>query len=264
MLPPMALLEPGMERVLDMASAPGSKTTQMAAMMANGGLLIANEYSSSRVKVLHANLQRMGVSNTALTHFDARVFGQYQYESMDAVLLDAPCSGEGTVRKDPDALKHWDPQEIADIAATQRDLIDSAFLALKPGGVMVYSTCTLNSQENQAVLQYLKQKYGAAVAFESLESLFAGAEKACTAEGFLHIWPQIYDSEGFFVAKVRKLSSVARESDEPNNKSSFLSVPPVPNSNSHRRRAAAVARQNTSRRQPLDPGSGVLAVSQRL
>ena len=157
MLPPVALLEPGMERVLDMASAPGSKTTQMAAMMANGGVLIANEYSSSRVKVLHANLQRMGVSNTALTHFDARVFGQYQYESMDAVLLDAPCSGEGTVRKDPDALKHWDPQEIADIAATQRDLIDSAFLALKPGGVMVYSTCTLNSQENQAVLQHLKQ-----------------------------------------------------------------------------------------------------------
>ncbi|WP_335912191.1 MULTISPECIES: 16S rRNA (cytosine(1407)-C(5))-methyltransferase RsmF [Shewanella] len=225
MLPPAALLEPGMERVLDMASAPGSKTTQMAAMMANGGVLIANEYSSSRVKVLHANLQRMGVSNTALTHFDARVFGQYQYESMDAVLLDAPCSGEGTVRKDPDALKHWDPQEIADIAATQRDLIDSAFLALKPGGVMVYSTCTLNSQENQAVLQHLKQKYGAAVVFESLDSLFTGAEKACTAEGFLHIWPQIYDSEGFFVAKVRKLSSVARESDEPKQQKQFPFTP---------------------------------------
>ncbi|QSX39363.1 16S rRNA (cytosine(1407)-C(5))-methyltransferase RsmF [Shewanella cyperi] len=216
MLPPTALFKDNEPNtVLDVASAPGSKTTQMAALMANRGLLVANEYSSSRVKVLHANLLRMGVYNCALTHFDGRVFGEYLYETFDAVLLDAPCGGEGTVRKDADALKHWDESEIGAIADTQKALINSAFLALKPGGVLVYSTCTLNRRENQEVCLHLKQKYGDAVEFESLENLFDGAHKALTSEGFLHIWPQIYDSEGFFVARLRKTASVPREHPEP-------------------------------------------------
>jgi len=229
MLPPTALFmdnAPGM--VLDVASAPGSKTTQMAALMANQGLLVANEYSSSRVKVLHANLLRMGVYNCALTHFDGRVFGEYLYETFDAVLLDAPCGGEGTVRKDADALKHWDEAEIDAIADTQKALICSAFLALKPGGVMVYSTCTLNRRENQEVCLYLKQRYGDAVEFESLENLFEGADKALTCEGFLHIWPQIYDSEGFFVARLRKTASVPREQLEPKPQKQFPFSPANP------------------------------------
>ncbi|ASJ97148.1 16S rRNA (cytosine(1407)-C(5))-methyltransferase RsmF [Shewanella marisflavi] len=226
MLPPTALFPEPIEdaaslTVLDMASAPGSKTTQLAAMMTNQGLLVANEYSSSRVKVLHANMLRMGASNIALTHFDARVFGQYLYETFDDILLDAPCGGEGTVRKDPDALKHWDEDEIETIAAVQRDLIESAFLALKPGGSLVYSTCTLNRRENQDVCLHLKAKYGEAVQFESLAALFPGAEKACTNEGFLHVWPQIFDSEGFFIAKISKLSTVPRADEEPRRQKNF-------------------------------------------
>lgn len=116
---------------MDVAAAPGSKTTQIAARMNNEGAILANEFSASRVKVLHANISRCGISNVALTHFDGRVFGVAVPEMFDAILLDAPCSGEGVVRKDPDALKNWSPESNQEIAATQRELIDSAFHALR-------------------------------------------------------------------------------------------------------------------------------------
>lgn len=107
MLPVAALFADGNqpERVMDVAAAPGSKTTQIAARMNNRGAILANEFSASRVKVLHANISRCGIHNVALTHFDGRVFGAALPEAFDAILLDAPCSGEGVVRKDPDALK---------------------------------------------------------------------------------------------------------------------------------------------------------------
>lgn len=194
--------------VLDTAAAPGSKTTQIAALMQNNGILVANEFSASRVKVLHANIERCGIRNAALTNFDGRVFGSWLPEQFDAVLLDAPCSGEGTIRKDPDSLKNWSKESIQSIADTQKELIESAFQALKVGGVLVYSTCTLSREENQDVCQHLKQTFGDAVSFESLASLFPEANKALTEEGFLHIFPQVYDCEGFFVARIRKNSSV--------------------------------------------------------
>ncbi|QOL14882.1 16S rRNA (cytosine(1407)-C(5))-methyltransferase RsmF [Dickeya dianthicola] len=210
MLPVSALLmgDASPARVLDMAAAPGSKTTQIAARLNNQGLIVANEYSASRVKVLHANLHRCGVSNTALTHFDGRVFGNALPETFDAILLDAPCSGEGVVRKDPAAMSHWSLESIADIAATQRELILSAFHALKPGGVLIYSTCTLNHQENQHVCRWLMQQFPAACEVESLKDLFPQAHHALTEDGFLHVFPQIYDSEGFFVARLRKTAAV--------------------------------------------------------
>ncbi len=210
MLPVSALFaaQPQPYRVMDVAAAPGSKTTQMAALMKNQGLILANEYAASRVKVLHANLSRCGVSNTALTHFDGRVFGPALPEMFDAILLDAPCSGEGVIRKDADALRNWTLESTVSIAETQRDLIDSAFHALKPGGTLSYSTCTLNKLENQQVVAWLCQRYPDAVTIDSLADLFPGAERAATPEGFLHVFPQLFDSEGFFVARLRKTASV--------------------------------------------------------
>lgn len=212
MLPVTALFASEQTRgdgmLLDAAAAPGSKTTQIAALMENRGMLIANEFSSSRLKVLSANIQRCGVTNVGMTHFDAKVFGQWLPETFDAILLDAPCSGEGTVRKDEDALRNWSLESIEEIATVQRGLLESAFHALKPGGVLVYSTCTLSLQENQDVCQSLQEKFGDAFSFDSLADLFPEAEKACTAEGYLHVWPQIFDSEGFFVARLRKHHSV--------------------------------------------------------
>lgn len=210
MLPVSALFaaQPQPERVMDVAAAPGSKTTQMAALMHNQGVIVANEYAASRVKVMHANISRCGISNTAITHFDGRVFGPALPETFDAILLDAPCSGEGVIRKDADALRNWTLESTQAIAATQRDLIDSAFHALKPGGTLIYSTCTLNKLENQQVISWLCQRYPDAVAIDSLADLFPGAEKAATPEGFLHVFPQLFDSEGFFVARLRKTASV--------------------------------------------------------
>lgn len=196
------------QRVMDVAAAPGSKTTQIAARMRNRGAILANEFSASRVKVLHANISRCGIGNVALTHFDGRVFGAALPESFDAILLDAPCSGEGVVRKDPDALKNWSPESNSEIAGTQRELIDSAFHVLKTGGTLVYSTCTLNREENEDVLAWLLARYPQAVEVTPLNALFSGAELALTPEGFLHVFPQIYDCEGFFVARLRKTAAI--------------------------------------------------------
>lgn len=209
MLPPMALKESliNATHVLDMASAPGSKTSQLAALMNNHGVLVANELSSSRLKVLSATLKRMGVGNCALSHFDGAIFGDYMYECFDSILLDAPCSGEGTVRKDADALKNWSIESNIDIAKVQKNLIKSAFYALKPGGTLVYSTCTLTPLENQQVCEYLLTEFAEHLEIQPLDNLFAGAEQATTSEGYLHVWPQTFDSEGFFIAKFKKRAS---------------------------------------------------------
>lgn len=210
MLPPQALINAltTSDCVLDMAAAPGSKTSQLAALMNNQGLLIANELSSSRVKILAANMKRMGVANCALSHFNGTIFGDYMFECFDSILLDAPCSGEGTVRKDENALKNWSIESNIEIAQVQKNLIRSAFLALKPGGTLVYSTCTLTPLENQEVCYALLEEFVNNIEIEPLDRLFPGAEKATTEQGFLHVWPQIYDSEGFFIARFKKLSSV--------------------------------------------------------
>ncbi len=244
MLPVSALFDaaPDAQRVMDMAAAPGSKTTQMAARMDNQGAILANEFSSSRVKVLHANISRCGVSNVALTHFDARVFGPALPERFDAVLLDAPCSSEGVIRKDPDALKNWTLGSTEAIAATQCDLIDSAsaFHALKPGGVMVYSTCTLNRVENQQVIAWLLAQYPQAVEILALEGLFADAAQALTPEGFLHVFPQLFDSEGFFIARLRKTASVP-PLPQPNYKLGKLPFSPL-----NKKQAAEIAQASSS------------------
>ncbi|NRA61077.1 MAG: 16S rRNA (cytosine(1407)-C(5))-methyltransferase RsmF [Psychrobium sp.] len=212
MLPPVALFDAinapaTFNNVLDLAAAPGSKTTQIAALMNNKGLLIANEFSSSRIKALHSNLTRLGITNTLISHFDGSVHGDYLENSFDAILVDAPCSGEGTVRKDKDAFKNWNIEHVQEVSELQTKLIISAFMALKPGGELVYSTCALNAIENQQVCQQLLEKFAGNIEVVNLGNLFDGADKALTDEGYLHIWPQIYNSEGFFVAKFKKLTA---------------------------------------------------------
>lgn len=211
--------------VLDAAAAPGSKTTQIAAHMNNQGLVIANELSASRLKGLFSNVQRCGITNTALTHASAAIFGEALPETFDAILLDAPCSGEGTLRKDKDAMKNWSLDHVNSIANLQQELLVSAFQALKVGGSLIYSTCTLNTIENQQVCHTLKAQYADAVLFEDLRDLFETADQCATPEGFLHIWPQTYNTEGFFVAKITKTQSVESPKQRRNKLGNFPFTP---------------------------------------
>ncbi|TQV87684.1 NOL1/NOP2/sun family putative RNA methylase [Aliikangiella coralliicola] len=201
MLPPVALLKESVVEqplVADMAAAPGSKTTQLAAMLDNRGMVLANELSASRLKGLHSNLVRCGILNTCMSHQDARKIGVLMPGQFDYVLLDAPCGGEGTVRKDVNALKHWDIDKVEELGQLQRELILSAYQGLKPGGRLVYSTCTLSPQENQHVANYLASETDATIV--DLNSLFDGAEKVATDEGYLLVLPHTFDSEGFFIS----------------------------------------------------------------
>lgn len=211
MLPAMALfsqesiIQGEKPLVVDMAAAPGSKTTQIAAMLKNRGIVLANELSASRLKSLHNNLVRCGILNTCMSHLDARKIGELMPGCFDYVLLDAPCGGEGTVRKDVNALDNWRLSKVEELAELQKQLVLSAYRGLKPGGTMVYSTCTLSKQENQQVAKFLVEQTDAVV--QPLNDLFDGAERAATEEGYLHVLPHIFDSEGFFVARFSKPST---------------------------------------------------------
>jgi len=217
MLPVTALLDGGDLdtrdsdlKILDMAAAPGSKTTQLAARLANRGLVCANELSASRLKGLFSNVQRTGTTNTILTQADGRDFPHHEGSAalFDAVLLDAPCSGEGTVRKNPkEELPSWSLRSVLRLQSLQKGLIDAAMGMLREGGVLVYSTCTLNHYENEEVVRWLLEESGhvGRVEVVRLDGLCGGSlRRSATDEGFLHVWPHHFDCEGFFVAKLRK------------------------------------------------------------
>jgi NOL1/NOP2/sun family putative RNA methylase len=152
MIPPLALDPRPGEKVLDLAAAPGSKTTQMAAMMRNTGLIVANDSSIPRLKALAANLERSGVLNVAMTNSSGNRFGRLLSGYFDKVLLDAPCSAEGTAAKSPEVLSRWSEKTIHKLATLQGKLLLGAWEAVRPGGTLVYSTCTFAPEENEAIL----------------------------------------------------------------------------------------------------------------
>ena len=211
MIPPLALEPKPHEMVLDMCASPGSKTTQIAQYMKNTGLLIANDFTGDRMKPLGINIQRMGMTNAILT----KMYGQWFAKKdivFDKILVDAPCSGTGTVRKSLKTLRMWNPIMIERLAATQKKLILTAFDILKPGGTMVYSTCSTEPLENEGVVSYLLENRKAEL--EEIEINLKKSEPIYEFERqkfnpevkkVIRIWPQDNNTEGFFVAKIRKL-----------------------------------------------------------
>ena len=210
MIPPLVLGPKEDEVVLDMAASPGSKTTQIAALMGNKGFLIANDYTTERMKPLSINLQRCGVSNAIITLMQGQWFKEMLF---DKILLDAPCSGTGTIRKSLKTLRIWNPVMVKRLAGTQRQLIDTAFKNLKQGGILVYSTCSLEPEENEGVIDFLLNKYENAELEPIKLSNIKKSEPILNFENkkyndeikkCLRIWPQDNDTEGFFVAKIKK------------------------------------------------------------
>lgn len=207
MIPPKAL-DPGPgERVLDLCAAPGSKATQLAALMENRGTLVANDRSAGRISALKNNLDRLGVLNCAVTRLDgARFPGR---EGFDGVLLDPPCSGEGTTRKDPEVLRYAERRRRS-LPGVQRALMRRAAGLLRSGGSLIYSTCTYAPEENEAIVAEglergleLAELDGVPEGEPGLGSWrgddFPGEMELCR-----RYYPHRLDSGGFFVARLVK------------------------------------------------------------
>src|SRR3989344_3360415 len=213
MIPPIVLEPKPDDIVLDVAASPGSKTTQIAQYMQNKGILIANDYTYERMKPLSINLQRCGVSNAIITLMEGQWFKKSGIE-FDRILVDAPCSGTGTIRKSLKTIGIWNPDMVRRLAITQRQLIETAFNLLKENGTMVYSTCSLEPEENEAVVDFLINKYGNAeiepIELKNIKKSspilnFEDKEYNKNIKNCLRIWPQDNDTEGFFVTKIKKV-----------------------------------------------------------
>jgi NOL1/NOP2/sun family putative RNA methylase len=211
MLPPLMLREELAQAriVLDACAAPGSKTTQMAALMKNLGTIIANDVAYPRIRALKFNIEKTGTLNTAITNRDLRNFPAMQF---DAVLLDAPCSSEGTMRKNGELFSEWSERLVMSNASQQKQLILKSFDLLAPGGAMVYSTCTFAPEENEAILQHLLDNTEAEIAPFSFEGIrtskpleeWQGKAFDPRIKNAIRIWPHHNDTGGFFLAKVTK------------------------------------------------------------
>ncbi|MCS7144131.1 MAG: NOL1/NOP2/sun family putative RNA methylase [Archaeoglobaceae archaeon] len=210
MIPPLLMeLEPGMV-VLDLCASPGAKTTQIAQYMANEGCLIANDVKLDRINMLISNLQKCGVLIARVTMRDGRKFAKFE-NKFDSVLVDAPCSNLGMIRKSFTHARGWKLKTSLDLSRLQKELIMAGYRCLKPGGVLIYSTCTLEPLENEEVVDHLLRNSEAKIEEIKLPIRSTGGFKEFDGRIYLEevrkclrIHPQMNDTEGFFVAKLRK------------------------------------------------------------
>ncbi len=209
--------------VLDMAASPGGKTTHLAAKINDRGVIFANDSSSGRIAALRSNLQTWGSFSTALTSYPGERFGEWFPDTFDQVLLDAPCSGESLRTAERRKTRFVSQTERLQLQRRQIKLLDSAVHSVKPGGQVVYSTCTLAPEEDEAVLDALLQRYPNQLAIEgvSLPMPAPGLTQAGEIEfqsevsQAVRLWPQLYDTSGFFAALIRKHDAMAGEQTSP-------------------------------------------------
>lgn len=221
MIPPLVLDPKPGEKVLDIAAAPGSKTTQMAALMGNTGELVANDTSQVRIYRLIANLKMQGVTNVTMSKADGRSLWMTYPEYFDKTLVDTPCSMDGRFTvTDPKSYEDWSLKKVRDLALLQRFLLRSAISATKKGGTIVYSTCTLSPEENEEILEWVMNKDQNVVSVESIDMPNLPAARPLTSWAGKTFSPKIghalriYPSEtmeGFFIVKLlKRKSSVPR------------------------------------------------------
>ena len=219
MLPILALNPQKDELVLDLASSPGSKTTQMASLMKNTGTIIANEISMGRLRILASNLERCGATNTIITRKDGVALCERMKKfkpemQFDKILVDAPCSGEGTLRSSPKTYLMWNPKTIFNLSRLQKQMITTAFEILKPGGEMIYSTCTHAPEENEEVVDFLINEFKNKVQIEKISlpikcrpglTKWQDSKYSKEVNKSCRIYPQDNNTEGFFLCKIKKL-----------------------------------------------------------
>ncbi|MBQ6814465.1 MAG: RsmF rRNA methyltransferase first C-terminal domain-containing protein [Lachnospiraceae bacterium] len=195
------------EIVCDLCAAPGGKSTQIAGKLKGEGLLISNEYYGQRAKILSQNIERMGVRNAIVTNEDTGHMAELFPEFFHKIMVDAPCSGEGMFRKDQIAIDEWSSEQVQVCADRQLMIINNAAAMLKPGGVIVYSTCTFSTEENEGLIQQFLEENTDFVVDKPVchqKLIQAGfVEKG----GMYRLWPHKLKGEGHFAVRLRKIAS---------------------------------------------------------
>ncbi len=214
MIPTIVLDPKPGEVVLDLCGAPGSKATQIAQQMKNQGLLIINEINKKRLRGLIFNVRRCGLLNEAIISIPGQKIDRILPEYFDRILIDAPCSAEGTIRRSKAVLYHWGLKNIEHMARIQKGLIVSGFRALRPGGTMVYSTCTIAPEENEGVVSYLLEKFNnvdilpinlAGFKLRPGITKWQGISFDKRVKNCARVLPQDNDTAPFFIARITKL-----------------------------------------------------------
>ena len=223
MLPPIALSPQPGDLVLDLFASPGSKTTQIASYMENKGTIIANDLKIDRIQILVSNLEKNGVTNTIVTRGDSVFLCEKLNKEgwkFDKILLDVPCSGEGTLRSSPKTFLTWNPKVVKKLSRQQKKFFATAIKLLKVGGTLVYSTCTHAPEENEEIISFaldnfplkaesieLPLKCRPGIPEWNSEAFNPDVSKAC------RIYPQDNDSEGFFVSKFTLMEEIKENSN---------------------------------------------------
>lgn len=215
MLPVIALIPEKNEKILDLCASPGSKTTQLASALENNGTIIANEISLGRIKILANNLERCGVSNVIITKKEGsalcRRLQRLNFE-FDKILVDAPCSGEGTLRSSPRTYIMWNINSVKQLSGIQKNLVSSAIPLLKVGGELIYSTCTHSPEENEEIADFILKNFPEmkiekiSLPVKTREGITSWEDKEYSKQVKLaqRVYPQDNNTEGFFVAKFKK------------------------------------------------------------
>ena len=219
--------QPG-EKILDLCAAPGGKTTQIACAMRGQGLLVSNEPVAARGRMLRENIERMGIINAVAVSAWPEQLAERWPNTFDAILVDAPCSGEGMFRRDPGARTEWKEDAPEGCARRQADILDAAARMLRPGGRLVYSTCTFNRTENEGSVEAFLERHPE---FSAEDFVLPGA--GASSGGMLRIWPHLQRGDGHFAARLRK------------------DVAPERSRSAGRRARADARRQNTENLEPL-------------
>ncbi|MDR2918904.1 MAG: rRNA cytosine-C5-methyltransferase [Tannerella sp.] len=212
---------------LDLCAAPGGKSTHLASILPTGSLLVSNEVIRSRSVILAENTAKWGMPDTIVTSNDPKEIGKLTH-LFDVIVADLPCSGEGMFRKDPESRNEWSIANVQLCATRQRRIIHDIWNALKPGGLLIYSTCTFNREENEENIQYLANTLNAealpiSVGNESL--IYHAIQSDLPAYRFL---PHLTKGEGFFIAILRKPESEKQQISSKNKKKQKQAPLPVP------------------------------------
>ncbi|KRL00069.1 RsmB/NOP family class I SAM-dependent RNA methyltransferase [Liquorilactobacillus capillatus] len=204
----VAEVVPG-ERVLDLCAAPGGKSTQVAAKLAGEGLLVANEIDRKRAGILAENIERVGAANVVILNEDPHTLAQKLPGFFDKILVDAPCSGEGMFRKNPQAIAYWHPNYAAECAQRQRKILADAVKMLRPGGQLIYSTCTFAPEEDEQIVAWLLQQYNyfKVVPLKKWSGMDSGRPDLANGDphlsGTVRLFPHHFKGEGHFIAKLQ-------------------------------------------------------------